>query len=130
MWITVCLGLICVLLVVALIMMYNHLRAERDRMKKKVEEKSTALNSLNIKCDRLSDERDELEEHLKSLKVELKTNYSLWTDERDELEKNLKSVNQVKLDLEKNLTNAKQKKLELEAELEKRDCQKGKNIKV
>lgn len=70
--VTSCLGLICVLLVVALILLYIHLTAERAQMK--------------LRCMNLS------EEYNKTL--------SSLTDENDELQKNLTSMSQKKQELE------------------------------
>ncbi|KAI7811358.1 putative CD209 antigen [Triplophysa rosa] len=78
-WITVCLGLICVLLVTALVVLYTHLTAESEQMK---------MRNMNI--------AEEYNETLSSLK----TNYSHLTDEREELQKHFNSVMQKKLELE------------------------------
>lgn len=109
--ITACLLLICVFLLVTLILLYNHLKTERDQMKNQVKEKSKALNSLNIKCNRLSDEKEKLEKNLTSVslkKLELETKYSHLRDERDELQKNLTYMS-----------------LQLETKPKKEKCQKG-----
>ncbi|XP_057188067.1 CD209 antigen-like protein A isoform X2 [Triplophysa rosa] len=101
--ITVCLLLICVFLLVTFILLYNQLKTERDQMKNKVEEKSKALNSLNIKCNRLSGELKELQKNLTSVslkQLELETNYSHLTDERDQLQKNLTYMSLMKLEFE------------------------------
>ncbi|KAI7810945.1 putative C-type lectin domain family 4 member E-like [Triplophysa rosa] len=74
--ITVGLGLICVLLVTALILLYIHQTAERDQLKKKVKEYNKTLTSLKINYSHLTDERDELQINLKSMsetKSELET---------------------------------------------------------
>ncbi|XP_056594414.1 CD209 antigen-like protein A isoform X2 [Triplophysa dalaica] len=69
-WITVFLGLICVLLVIVVVVLYIHLTAERDQMK---------MRYMNM-----TDEREELQKHFYSVmekKLELETRVKHLTDE-------------------------------------------------
>ncbi|KAI7811267.1 C-type lectin domain family 10 member A-like [Triplophysa rosa] len=118
--ITVGLGLICVLLVIALILLYIHQTAERDQLKKKVKEYNKTLTSLKINFSHLTDERDELQINLKSMserKSELETNFSHLTDERDELQINLKSMSETKSELETNFSHLTDERDELQINL-------------
>ncbi|XP_055060106.2 uncharacterized protein [Misgurnus anguillicaudatus] len=87
--ITVLLGLICVLLVAALIVLYIHLTSERDLMKMSYmdifKEYNETLNSLKMNCSQLTDKTEELQIRFNSMsqeKLELETkvenlNYAL-----------------------------------------------------
>lgn len=89
--ITVLLGLICVLLVAALIVQYIHLTSEKD----------LKMSYMDIS--------KEYNETLNGLKM----NYSQLTKEREELQKRFNSMSQKKLELEtkvKNLNDALMKK--------------------
>jgi len=88
---TVCLGLICVLLLV-FITLYITITAERDLLKSyknTVEEFNHTINSLQ-------------------------DNYTDLMTEKDQLQDIFNSLNQKKLDLETRVTSLSQKKLELE----------------
>ncbi|XP_065130400.1 uncharacterized protein [Paramisgurnus dabryanus] len=90
--ITVFLGLICVLLVVGILVLYIHLTAERDLMKR------SYMNNV-----------EGYNETLNSLKM----NYNQLTVEKEELKKTLNYMNQKNLELEtkvKNLNDALMKK--------------------
>ncbi|XP_073721142.1 collectin-12-like [Misgurnus anguillicaudatus] len=87
--ISVLLGLICVLLLVAIIVQHNKHSTERDLMK--------------MNYSQLNDEREELQNRFNSMnqkKLELETNYKYLTDEKEELKKTLKSLREKKLELE------------------------------
>ncbi|XP_056622951.1 C-type lectin domain family 4 member M-like [Triplophysa dalaica] len=137
-WITVCLGLICVLLLIALIVLYIHLTAESEQMKKRY---LNIVENYNKNLSSLTDERDQLQINLKSIseiKLKLQTDYSHLTDERDQLQINLTSMSEMKLELETNyshLTNVSQhfysvmeKKLELETRVKHLSDELMKNL--
>ncbi|KAI7811270.1 CD209 antigen-like protein E [Triplophysa rosa] len=66
MLITVLLGLVCVLLVIAVLVQHNKLSTERDLMKMSYVnvEYSEALSSLKMNCSRLNGEREDLQKNL------------------------------------------------------------------
>ncbi|XP_057187787.1 uncharacterized protein LOC130553062 [Triplophysa rosa] len=106
-WITVCLGLICVLLVTALVVLYTHLKEERDQTKMRnmnIAEDNETLNSLKITYSHLTDERDQKNlTSMSEMKMALETNFSHLTDERDQLQINLTC--EMKMELETKVKN-------------------------
>ncbi|KAA0721799.1 Collectin-10 Collectin-1 [Triplophysa tibetana] len=95
-WITVCLGLICVLLLIALIVLYVNLTAESEQMKMRY---LNIVENCNENLSSLTDERDQLQINLKSMsemKLKLETNYSHLTN----VSKHFNSVMEKKLELE------------------------------
>jgi len=102
---TVCLGIICVLLLV-FITLYITTRAERDLLKNTVEEFNHTINSLQDKNTDLMTEKDQLKNNFNSLsqmKLELETRVNDLTAEKSQLQKSFNSLSQKKLELETEL---------------------------
>ncbi|KAK7161105.1 hypothetical protein R3I94_003936 [Phoxinus phoxinus] len=102
---TVCLGLICVLLLV-FITLYITTTAERDLLKSyknTVEEFNHTINSLQDKNTDLMTEKDQLKNNFSSLsqkKLELETRVKDLSVEKSQLQGSFNSMNQKKLELE------------------------------
>ncbi|XP_065130499.1 uncharacterized protein [Paramisgurnus dabryanus] len=137
-FITVLLGLICVLLVVGILVLYIHLTAERDLMKRSymnnAEGYNKTSNNLKMNYSQLTVEKEELKKTLSSVsqkKLELETDNKRLTGEKEELTKSLNSMSQKKQELEtdnkrltdekewltKSLNSMSQTKLELETNI-------------
>ncbi|XP_077057453.1 uncharacterized protein LOC143710386 isoform X1 [Siphateles boraxobius] len=133
---TVCLGLICVLLLV-FITLYITITAERDLLKSyknRVEEFNHTINSLQDSYTDLVTEKDQLKNNFNSLsqkKLELETKVNDLSAEKSQLQGSFDSLSQKKLELETRVNDLSaeksqlqisldalsQKKLELETEL-------------
>ena len=102
---TVCLGLICVLLLV-FITLYITITAERDLLKSyknTVEEFNHTIISLQDKNTDLMTEKDQLKNNFNSLsqkKLELETRVNDLSAEKSQLQRSFDALNQKKLDLE------------------------------
>ncbi|XP_051752058.1 CD209 antigen-like isoform X2 [Ctenopharyngodon idella] len=132
---TVCLGLICVLLLVFIIVKHISITAERESLfksyKNTVEEFNQTINSLQDENTELMNEKDQMKNSSNSLsqkKREPQTSAKDLTAEKSQLQDSSNSLSQTNLELEtrvKDLTDEKsqlqnsfnslrQKKLELE----------------
>jgi len=137
---TVCLGIICVLVLV-FITLYITTRAERDLLKNTVEEFNHTINSLQDKNTDLMTENDQLKNNFISLsqkKLELETRVNDLIAEKRELLGSFNALNQEKLELETRVNDLtaenshlqrsvdalSQKILELENELSKQGLSK------
>ncbi|XP_051560247.1 CD209 antigen-like isoform X3 [Myxocyprinus asiaticus] len=115
---SVCLGLICVLLVVAIIVQQIKITAEREiklNYKNMVEEFNKTLNRMQVNYSDLIIAKDRLQSSFNSLNqtnLELETSINSLTAEKNQLQRNYDSLNQ--------------KKLEVEAELMKKNSQRVK----
>ncbi|XP_056128035.1 C-type lectin domain family 4 member E-like [Rhinichthys klamathensis goyatoka] len=120
---TVCLGLMCVLLLV-FITLYITITAERDLLKSyknTVEEFNHTINSLQDNYTDLMTEKDQLKNNFSTLsqkKLELETRVNDLTAEKSQLQGSFNSLNQTKLELETRVTS-------LSEELEKEKSKQG-----
>ncbi|XP_065126692.2 uncharacterized protein [Paramisgurnus dabryanus] len=136
--ITVLLGLICVLLLVAIMVQHIKLSTERDLMKMGYmnifEEYNETLSTLKMNFSQLTYEREELLKRFNSMsqkKLELETDNKRLKGRKEELQKNFNSLSQKKLELEtdnkhltdekeelkKNFSSMSEKKLQLESKV-------------
>ncbi|XP_016419828.1 C-type lectin domain family 4 member M-like isoform X2 [Sinocyclocheilus rhinocerous] len=98
-WITVGLGVICVLLLVFIILKHITITAERDLIKSyknTVEEFNQTINSLQDSYTDLMTEKHQLQDNFNSLsqkKLELETRIKDLTDEKDQLQRDFDSLN-------------------------------------
>ncbi|XP_056091170.1 CD209 antigen-like [Rhinichthys klamathensis goyatoka] len=105
---TVCLGLMCVLLLV-FITLYITITAERDMLKSyknTVEEFNQTINSLQDNNTDLMTEKDQLKNNFNSLsrmKLELETRVNDLSAEKSQLQRSFDSLSQKKLELETEL---------------------------
>ncbi|XP_056128098.1 B-cell receptor CD22-like [Rhinichthys klamathensis goyatoka] len=105
---SVCLGLICVLLLV-FITLYITITAERDLLKSykdTVEEFNHTINSLQDKNTDLMTEKDQLKNNFSSLsqkKLELETRVNDLSAEKSQLQGSVDALSQKKLELETEL---------------------------
>ncbi|XP_051749100.1 uncharacterized protein LOC127512338 [Ctenopharyngodon idella] len=120
---TVCLGLICVLLLVSIILQHISITAERESLfksyKNTVEELNQTINRLQHNYTDLMTEKDQLKNNFNSLsqkKLELETRVSNLTAEKSQLQKSVDSLGQKKLELETKTTSLSE---ELEKEKSK-----------
>ncbi|RXN37510.1 C-type lectin domain family 4 member G-like protein [Labeo rohita] len=103
-WITVSLGLICVLLLVFIILQHNTITAERDLIKSyknTVEEFNQTINSLQNNYTDL--EKDQLQNNFNSCShknKELVTRVKDLTAEKDQLQRDFADLSQKKVELE------------------------------
>ncbi|XP_067298486.1 CD209 antigen-like protein C [Pseudorasbora parva] len=103
---TVCLGLICVVLLIFIII----ITAERDLLKSyknTAEELNQTINSLQDNYTDLMTEKDQLKNNFSSLsqkKLELETRVNDLTAEKGQLQRRVDSLSQEKLDLERKVT--------------------------
>ncbi|XP_048051387.1 CD209 antigen-like [Megalobrama amblycephala] len=102
---TVCLGIICVLLLVFIILQHISITAERESLfksnKNTVQEFNQTINSLQH--TELMTEKDQLKNNFNSLsqkKLELETRVNDLTAEENQLQGSVDSLNQKKLELE------------------------------
>ncbi|XP_056128120.1 uncharacterized protein LOC130105956 [Rhinichthys klamathensis goyatoka] len=110
---TVCLGLICVLLLV-FITLYITITAERDLYKNTVEEFNHTIDSLQDKNADLMTEKDQVKNNLNSLnqkKLELVHNLSV---EKSQLQGSFDALNQTKLELETRVNDLSAEKSQLQ----------------
>ncbi|KAK7161102.1 hypothetical protein R3I94_003933 [Phoxinus phoxinus] len=120
---TVCLGLICVLLLV-FITLYITTTAERDLFKSyknTVEEFNHTINSLQDNYTDLMTEKDQLKNNFNSLsqkKLELETRVNDLSVEKSQLQGSFNSLSQKKLELERKIAS-------LDGELKKAASNRG-----
>ncbi|XP_039503057.1 uncharacterized protein LOC120459701 isoform X2 [Pimephales promelas] len=103
---TVCLGLICVLLLVFITLQHIIITAERDLLKNTVEEFTHTINRLQDKNTDLMTEKDQLKNNFNSLsqtKLELETRVNDLSAEKSQLQGRFDALNQTKLELETEL---------------------------
>ncbi|XP_051560242.1 C-type lectin domain family 4 member E-like isoform X8 [Myxocyprinus asiaticus] len=109
---SVCLGLICVLLVVAIIVQQIKITAEREikrNYKNIVEEFNEKINRLQVNYSNLIVEKDQLQSSFNSLNqknLELETSINSLTAEKNQLQRNYDSLNQKKLELESKVSSS------------------------
>ncbi|XP_077057528.1 uncharacterized protein LOC143710449 isoform X3 [Siphateles boraxobius] len=103
---TVCLGFICVLLLVFITLQHITITAERDLLKSyknTVEEFNHTINSLQDNYTDLMTEKDQLKNNFNSLnqkKLELETRVNDLSVEKSQLQRSFDALNQKKLELE------------------------------
>ncbi|XP_067258493.1 CD209 antigen-like [Chanodichthys erythropterus] len=132
---TVCLGIICVLLLVSIIVQHISIKAEREFLfksnKNTAEEFNQTINRLQHNYTELMTEKDQLKNNFSSLSqknLELETRVNDLMAEKSQFQRNIDSLSQKKLDLESKVTSLSeevklkgckegQRKLELENEL-------------
>ncbi|KAK7161080.1 hypothetical protein R3I94_003915 [Phoxinus phoxinus] len=116
---TVCLGLICVLLLV-FITLYITTTAERDLFKSyknTVEEFNHTIHSLQDKNTELMTEKDQLKNNFNSLSqknLELETRVNDLSAEKSQLQGSFNSLNQKKLELETRVNDLSAEKSQLQ----------------
>ncbi|XP_067261126.1 C-type lectin domain family 4 member G-like [Chanodichthys erythropterus] len=108
---TVCLGIICVVLLVSIIAQHISNTAERESLfksyKNAVEEFNQTINRLQHNYTELMTEKDQLKNNFSSLsqkKLELETRVNDLTAEKKQLKGSFDSLSQKKLELERNVT--------------------------
>ncbi|XP_051752689.1 C-type lectin domain family 4 member F-like isoform X2 [Ctenopharyngodon idella] len=108
---TVCLGLICALLLVSIILQHISNTAERESLfksnKNTAEEFNQTINSLQDNYTDLMTEKDQLKNNFNFLsqkKLELETRVSNLTAEKSQLQGTVDSLSQKKLELESKVT--------------------------
>ncbi|XP_048051981.1 C-type lectin domain family 4 member E-like isoform X2 [Megalobrama amblycephala] len=121
---TVCLGLICVLLLVIIILQHIFITAERESLvssnKITAEEFNQIINSLQDNYTDLTQKKLELETRVKDLTVEkdqLKNSFSSLSQKKLELETRVKDLTVEKDQLKNSFRSLSQKKLELESKV-------------
>ncbi|CAM4466180.1 unnamed protein product [Leuciscus chuanchicus] len=127
---TVCLGLICVLLLVFITLYTITITAERDLLKSHkntVEEFNHTIISLQDNYTDLMAEKDQLKNNFNSLsqkKLELETRVNDLSAEKSQLQRSVDALNQKKLELETKVTSLSE---ELKKETSKQGYQWGQN---
>ncbi|XP_048051391.1 CD209 antigen-like protein C [Megalobrama amblycephala] len=135
---TVCLGIICVVLLVFIIAQHISNTAERESLfksnKNTVQEFNHTINSLQDNYTELMTEKDQLKNNFSSLsqkKLELETRVNDLTAEKSQFQRNIDSLSQKKLEMEtrvndltaeksqfqRNIDSLRQKRLELESKV-------------
>ncbi|XP_077057439.1 uncharacterized protein LOC143710376 isoform X2 [Siphateles boraxobius] len=115
----VCLGLICVLLLV-FISLYITITAERDLLKSyktTVEEFNQTINSLQDNYTDLMTEKDQLKNNFNSLnqkKMELETRVNDLSVEKSQLQRSFDALNQKKMELETRVNDLSVEKSQLQ----------------
>ncbi|KAK9981644.1 hypothetical protein ABG768_001168 [Culter alburnus] len=122
---TVCLGIICVVLLVSIILQHISNTAERESLfksnKNTVKEFNQTINSLQDNYTELMTEKDQLKNNFSSLsqkKLELETRVNDLTAEKKQLQGSVDSLNQKKLELESKVTS-------LSEEVKLKGCKEG-----
>ncbi|XP_048036160.1 CD209 antigen-like [Megalobrama amblycephala] len=107
---TVCLGIVCALLLVSIISQHISNRAERESLfksnKNTAEEFNQTINSLQDNYTELMTEKHQLKNNFNSLsqkKLELETRVNDLMAEKNQLQRNIDSLSQNKLELENEL---------------------------
>ncbi|XP_048051394.1 CD209 antigen-like protein B [Megalobrama amblycephala] len=108
---TVCLGIICVVLLVSIIAQHISNTAERESLfksnKNTVQEFNQTINSLQDNYTELMTEKEQLKNNFSSLsqkKLELETRVNDLTAEKSQFQRNIDSLSQKKLELESKVT--------------------------
>ncbi|CAM4664548.1 unnamed protein product [Leuciscus chuanchicus] len=142
---TVCLGLICALLLAYILLQHITITAERDLLKSytnTVQEFNQTINSLKGNNTNLMIEKAQLQNNFSSLsrkKLELETRVNSLTAEKSQLQRSVDSLSQKKLELEtkvnsltaeksqlqRSVDSLSQKKLELETRVNNLTAEKN-----
>ncbi|KAK9981645.1 hypothetical protein ABG768_001169 [Culter alburnus] len=120
-WMTVCLGIICVLLLVFIILHHISITAERESLfksnKNTAEEFNQTINRLQDENTNQMTEKDHLKNNFNSLSqknLEPQTSAKDLTDEKIQLQNNLNSLSQKNLELETRVKDLTTKKSQLQ----------------